>query len=147
MTSRPLVLVLEDEWVTAAYLQQLLAEAGYHILGPAACAGSALQLIGQRTPNIALLDVGLRGERGFSLARALVERSIPVVLMTGYSAADIPEDLRRHPSITKPISNGTLLACVGTLLQVTIESRSPPVREETSRAPTEENPGVERAYS
>lgn len=124
MTTSPLVLIVEDEWVIAAYLQQLLEEAGYHIHGPAACVGYALQLLDQNPPNVALLDVSLRGERSFELARALRERSIPFAFMTGYLAGDIPEDLRNNPTIGKPIDNDVLLACIGNLLQVEIADRS-----------------------
>lgn len=126
MTTSPVVLIVEDEWVIAAYLQQLLEEAGYHIHGPAACVGYAMQLLDQNPPNVALLDVSLRGERSFELARALRERSIPFAFMTGYLAGDIPEDLRNNPTIGKPIDNDALLACIGNLLQIEIADRSAP---------------------
>ena len=58
-----LVLVVEDEFLIAMDLEAMLREHGWRVLGPAATVEEALRLLdgGGETPDVALLDVNLRG--------------------------------------------------------------------------------------
>ena len=110
------VLVLEDEWLIAELLQETLVEAGYRVLGPVSRVYEALQLLENSKPVIAVLDVSLRGETSFEVARVLAKRSIPFIFMTGYVSKDLLGEFKGRPVLNKPVDDAKLLSCVATAL-------------------------------
>jgi len=99
------VLVVEDEFLLAMELEDLLARGGCRVLGPAASVRQALAMLEGERPDFALLDVNLKGERATPVAAALRERGVPYVLITGYSEAQLNEpELRNAPRVDKPLS-------------------------------------------
>lgn len=114
-----LILVVEDEFFTAMEVQSILTGAGYEVLGPAANVETALALLDERTPDAAVLDVNLGGERVTPVAEALEERQIPFVLATGYSPADLANEpiLSRAPQVGKPASVVSMLQELGRMLE------------------------------
>jgi len=110
------VLVLEDEWLIAELLQEALVEAGYRVLGPVSRVYEALQLLENSKPVIAVLDVSLRGETSFEVARVLAKRSIPFIFMTGYVSKDLLGEFKGRPVLNKPVDDAKLLSCVATAL-------------------------------
>lgn len=99
------VLVVEDEFLIALALQDMLEELGYQALGLAPTVDKALTLLSQSTPDIALLNVNLGAERSTAVAEVLLEMGVPFGLTTGYSAAQLPEAIFRDaPSAQKPVS-------------------------------------------
>ncbi len=79
-------------------------------MGPAPTIADALALVAAEPLDGALLDVNLRGEEAFSVADALVERRVPFVFATGYSAEAIPERHRAVPRCEKPVRAAALVA-------------------------------------
>ena len=80
-----LVLVVEDEFLIALDLELLLRRHGWRVLGPAATVAAALRLLRQgATPDVALLDVNLRGELVTPVAAELRARGVPFVLASAY---------------------------------------------------------------
>jgi CheY-like chemotaxis protein len=110
------VLVVEDEWLIAELLQEALAEAGYRVIGPASRVREGLELLENNKPDIAVLDVSLRGETSFAVARALAERSIPFVFMTGYVSNDLLGEFKERPVLNKPVDDAKLLSCIAAAL-------------------------------
>ncbi|HEY6577936.1 MAG TPA: response regulator [Rhizomicrobium sp.] len=115
-SSAPCVLVVEDEWLIAATIEDMLAEAGYQVRGPTARVDEALGLIEEQPVDAAILDITLRGEKSFPIARALKERSIPFVFLTGYVCNDIPDEFRDARMLNKPMEQAKLMDCLGDLL-------------------------------
>lgn len=106
-------LVVEDEFLVSLHIAGLLAEAGFHIVGPAARLHDALALAdGTADLKVAVLDVNLAGEQSWPVARLLRERRVPFVFLTGYLEihAQIPLDLTGSPVLAKPVSSDSLLA-------------------------------------
>jgi DNA-binding response OmpR family regulator len=99
---RPRVFVVEDEVLLALSLEDDLREAGFSMLGPYTTLANALLASRHESFDLALLDVNLHGEAVFPLADELLVRNIPVVLLTGYGAADLPERFRALPRLQKP---------------------------------------------
>jgi CheY-like chemotaxis protein len=110
------VLIVEDEWLIAELLQEVLIGAGYQVLGPASRVREALQLLEDSQPDIAVLDVSLRGETSFDLARALAKRSIPFIFMTGHVSNDLLAEFKGRPLLNKPVDDAKLVSCVAKLL-------------------------------
>jgi CheY-like chemotaxis protein len=81
------VLVVEDEFLVAAMIEDALAEVDAVVVGPAATLGEGLRLVERETLDLAILDVNLNGERSDAIADALAAQNIPFVRATGYGEA------------------------------------------------------------
>ena len=99
------VLVVEDEYIIAAELAQLLEEAGADVIGPVGTVADALNLIASNRNRIdgALLDINLHGERVYPVADALSEAGVGFVFLSGYDAMLLPKTYERVPRCEKPV--------------------------------------------
>jgi two-component SAPR family response regulator len=112
------VLVVEDEFLLAMELEALLERNGCEVLGPASTVEWALALIVHDRPDLALLDVNLKGLRATPVAAALRERGVPFVLITGYSRLQLTEpELHAAPRIDKPLTCGDLKRAMAQALE------------------------------
>ena len=110
-----LVLVVEDEILIAMDLELLLQRNGWRVLGPAATVAEALWLLQGETPDVASLDINLRGELVTPVAEELRARGVPFVLTSAYDGQELTVPaLAKAPKVGKPTEERRLLA---TLLQ------------------------------
>ena len=78
------VLVVEDEWLVADYIVDVLEEAGHEVVATAATGEKALGHLERNAIDVALLDIMLKGSlSGIDVARAARARGIPHVFITG----------------------------------------------------------------
>src|SRR6202012_1831347 len=80
------VLIVEDDPLLRLDLEDTILRLGVKSVRSAANAALALQLIADREPSLALLDVGLFEEKSFAVAERLASLGIPFVFITGYAA-------------------------------------------------------------
>lgn len=98
------VLVAEDEYLLAVDLVQMLTRRGAHVLGPFPTVAAASACLDRATlPDLAVLDVNLRGEMVFPVADRLIARGVPVLFVTGYDTAVLPPDYAAVPRLEKPV--------------------------------------------
>ena len=108
-----LVLVVEDEFLIAMDLECLLRQHGFRVLGPAATVAAALRLLDGEVPDVALLDVNLRGEKVTPVAEVLRVRGVPFVLASAYDDAQLTAAiLVEAPNVGKPIDVRRLLTAL-----------------------------------
>lgn len=84
------VLIVEDEGLVAATLEAMIEGFGYVVVGIADTAAEAVDLARSTRPDIALVDIRLRGERdGISAAKEMAEAAegpgIAIVFLTANS--------------------------------------------------------------
>lgn len=105
------VLVVEDEFLIAMEVEDLLGEAGHEVVGPVADVEAALALIARQDIDAAVLDVNLGdGATTVRVAAELARRRIGFVLSTGYRQQDLAADYGADvPVIQKPIESQRLL--------------------------------------
>ena len=86
----PRVLIVEDERVVATHVERSLQDVGYVVTGIAANAVEAARLVEGQRPDVALVDIRLRGGgQGFEIAEWLrVDNDVPVVYMTAHTDDD-----------------------------------------------------------
>ncbi len=84
ISRRKRVLVVEDEFLVALMLADLLADMGYIVVGPAFELAEARRLAETSPIDAALLDVNLNGVSVDQVADILFERDIPFIFVTGY---------------------------------------------------------------
>lgn len=117
------ILIVEDEFLLAMELEMLLQRRGCMVLGPVSSVAQALAALDGEPPDLALLDVNLKGERATPVAAALQARGVPFVLITGYGALQLSEpELRDATRIDKPVSCRALSRAVATALSETPRS-------------------------
>jgi len=98
------VLVVEDEWAIADWLEVLLSDRGYHVL--AACNGrQALDILDRATPDLVLTDFMMPFVDGAGLVMAMAEdsrtRDIPVVVMTSLMESAVHDRLSGHRAVLR----------------------------------------------
>jgi adenylate cyclase len=111
------VLVVEDESIVAHDLQQTLAELGYDAFAVAASAEEALARAAERRPDVALVDIRIKGRLdGIKAARLLQERfGVPIIYMTAHADdATLKRALGTHPSgyLVKPVQPAGLQSAI-----------------------------------
>lgn len=83
------ILVVEDDYLVACFVEDALTAAGHEVLGPADSFKAAIEISDSETPDIALVDINLSGNKtGIELSRELHTRHVPSVLMSGNSLDD-----------------------------------------------------------
>lgn len=80
------ILIVEDDAIIAIDFEATLLEMGVERVRIAAHGTDALAMIEERTPEFALLDVGLGNETSFDVAARLDELGVPFAFVTGYRA-------------------------------------------------------------
>jgi len=105
------VLVVEDDPIIALDFEDTILGFGVTTVRIAANVAKALELIDQRPPQFALLDVGLIREKSFAVAERLEALNIPFAFVTGYGAdAMLPAAFAAKPRLPKPCSTDALEA-------------------------------------
>jgi two-component system, response regulator PdtaR len=82
------ILIVEDEALVAMVLTECLENDGHEVVGPAATLDEAVALCEGGLPELALLDIELRGgSNGVALAHALFARwRLPVIFTSAQTA-------------------------------------------------------------
>jgi CheY-like chemotaxis protein len=105
------VLVVEDDPIIALDFEDTILGFGVKTVRTAANVAKALDLIAQRPPEFALLDVGLIREKSFAVAERLEALKIPFAFVTGYGAdVGLPAAFAIKPRLPKPYSAEALQA-------------------------------------
>ena len=105
------VLIVEDDPIIALDFEDTVLGFGVKAVRTAGSVARALELIADRTPDFALLDVGLVREKSFAVAERLDALKIPFVFVTGYGAhRGFPAAFADKPTLPKPYSSAALYA-------------------------------------
>jgi len=110
-------MLVEDEKVVAADIQESVKGLGYEVVGSAATGTDALRLAVNTMPDLVLMDIKLKGVLdGIDVAGALYDRlKIPVVYLTAHADAEILERAKlTAPSgyVLKPFDDRTLRTAI-----------------------------------
>ena len=115
------LLIVEDDEAIRQVLEMHLSLVGYDV-ALAEDAAAARTLLSQGKPDLALLDVMMPGEDGFSLGQFLIAQGIPVLFLTAKTAVhDRVRGLKlgAQDYILKPFEPAELLARVENILKRT----------------------------
>jgi DNA-binding response OmpR family regulator len=113
--ARLLVLIVEDEPLIGMALEDAVEAMGHHVAGPVAELHEAWRLATGAPIACAILDINIRGGQSCPVAVALLDRGVPILLMTGYGVDSLPADLRRQPQLPKPFTVEQLDAALANL--------------------------------
>ena len=115
------VLIVEDEAITARDLRGIVTDAGFEIVGVYDNAAEALEACDARVPDVALLDIGLKGEEdGVALAAKL--RALYPLAIAFITAQADKETVRRAVAVrpnaylVKPFDETSVYVAIETAL-------------------------------
>jgi AmiR/NasT family two-component response regulator len=103
------VLVVEDEPLISLDIQAVLSDAGFDVVGTAATLIKAMELAHDVEFEGAVVDMNLNGDITAPVVQKLLDQSIPVVLLTGYSSKALVEPFCHCPLINKPYDSSHLV--------------------------------------
>lgn len=110
------ILVVEDEYLIAIELKRWLQAVGCEVLGPVPSVEQALDLIEDRSPEAAVLDVNLGdGDEVYPVADKLEELAVPYVFTTGDVRLAGTSIYSHRPRLEKPFSESELVRAVAKL--------------------------------
>jgi CheY-like chemotaxis protein len=114
------VLIVEDEWAIADWLEVLLGENGYNVLS-AGNGREALDILHRETPDLVLTDFMMPFVDGAALIAAMQEkpatRDIPVVVMTSLLESVVRDRVVGYRAyLRKPFREADLMKVVGEIL-------------------------------
>ena len=116
------VLIVEDDPIIALDFEDTILGFGVKAVRTAANVARALDLIADRAPDFALLDVSLTREKSFAIAERLEELQIPFAFITGYGAdVSLPPAFAGRPRLPKPYSTDALKALLRSRAGTVIE--------------------------
>jgi CheY-like chemotaxis protein len=114
------VLIVEDEWAIADWLQVLLSEYAYNVL-VAGNGREALDILHRETPDLVLTDFMMPFVDGAGLIAAMATdartRDIPVVVMTSLLETVVRERAKGYRGyLRKPFREADLMKVIGEIL-------------------------------
>jgi CheY-like chemotaxis protein len=114
------VLIVEDEWAIADWLEVLLGENGYNIL-VAGNGREALDILQRETPDLVLTDFMMPLVDGAGVIAAMREkpatRDIPVILMTSLLESVVRDRVAGYRAyLRKPFRETDLMKVIGDIL-------------------------------
>lgn len=111
------ILLVEDEKVVAADIEECVKGLGYEVVGAAVSGAEALRMAAQTEPDLVLMDIKLKGALdGIEVAATLYQHlKIPVVYLTAHADTEILERAKKTaPSgyLLKPFDNRSLRTAI-----------------------------------
>ena len=113
------ILIVEDEFLIALDLKYILEGHGWRVMGPVASVDSALRMLVDELPTVALLDVNLGRELVTPVAEVLRSHNVPFALASAYER---PEQFGGDifagvPNVGKPTGERRLLSVLAQLVR------------------------------
>jgi CheY-like chemotaxis protein len=125
------VLVVEDEAVSAMYLDDLLSGLGCEVVATADTAATAIAAAEAHRPDVVFMDVRLREGDGIEAAAAIRDRfGIPFVLATAYA----DEETHRRIAAAEPLAYLVKPVALGAIQRI-LETAEALVAKNQSRGP------------
>ncbi len=112
------ILVLEDSYLIAELIEDMLLQAGAIVVGTTKSVALALHVLATQAVDLACLDINLGDENSFPVADELASRGIPFVFVTAYVAGILPQRHRNRILVHKMQMTDELVATCWTALHV-----------------------------
>jgi CheY-like chemotaxis protein len=124
MPERRRILVVEDDFLVATLLAEILDSAGLEVVGPVAHLAAALDAAASEDFDLAVLDVNLGGQTVYPVAEVLDARRVPFVFVTAYSRDALPSVFCGRPHLGKPFARKELIGTVARLIAPAAEAEA-----------------------
>ena len=89
------IVIAEDEAIIRLDLRETLEEEGYEVVADTGRGDTAIELVRQHQPDVAVFDIKMPGMDGLDAARVVSSEKIcPVVMLTAFSQREVIEQAR-----------------------------------------------------
>jgi response regulator NasT len=110
------VVIAEDEGIIRLDLKETLEEEGYDVVGETGRGDSAVELVRDLRPDLAILDIKMPGMDGLEAARIISEEKIcGVLVLTAFSQREVVEQARDAGALAylvKPFQKSDLIPAI-----------------------------------
>jgi two-component system, response regulator PdtaR len=110
------VVIAEDEAIIRMDLRETLEEEGYEVVGETGRGDTAVDLVRDLLPDLAILDIKMPGMDGLAAARIInQEKLCGVLVLTAFSQREVVEDARDAGALAylvKPFQKSELIPAV-----------------------------------
>jgi response regulator NasT len=111
------IVIADDESIIRLDLKETLQRMGHQVIAEAGDGRTALELVRQHRPHLAILDVKMPELDGVDTAKEIAkDRLAPVLLLTAYSQQDLVQramDAGVFAYVVKPFTESDLLPAMG----------------------------------
>jgi CRP-like cAMP-binding protein len=115
---KPRILVVEDNYLTAKAVCDILQDCGFAIAGAVARVESGLELLARRDIDGAIVNISLNGRQSFPLCAELTRRKVPFCFLAeNDNGSSIPPAFRGTPLVTKPVEPSQVKSALTALVQ------------------------------
>jgi two-component system, response regulator PdtaR len=122
------VVIAEDEAIIRLDLKETLEEEGYEVVGETGRGDEAVQLVKDKQPDLAILDVKMPGMDGLTAAAQITaEKGAAVLILTAFSQRDLIEKARDAGALAylvKPFQKSELIPAVEVALGRFLEMKA-----------------------
>ncbi len=122
------VVIAEDEAIIRLDLKETLEEEGYEVVGETGRGDEAVQLVKDKRPDLAILDVKMPGMDGLTAAAQITaEKGAAVLILTAFSQRDLIEKARDAGALAylvKPFQKSELIPAVEVALGRFLEMKA-----------------------
>jgi len=110
------VVIAEDEAIIRLDLRETLEEEGYDVVADCGRGDTAVELVRQHRPDLAILDIKMPGMDGIEAARLINEdRLCAVLVLTAFSQREVVEQVRDAGALAylvKPFQKSDLIPAI-----------------------------------
>jgi CheY-like chemotaxis protein len=107
------VVLVEDEFLVAMMLEDMLGDLGHQVVARAASLSEAKKVASEETFDLAILDLHLAGEQVYPAADIIRARNLPIIFSSGYGTGDLAAGYRNTPALAKPFTRAELASLLG----------------------------------
>lgn len=116
MAEKYKIVIADDEALICMDLREMLEEAGHEVVGIGSDGVEALNLVKEKKPDLAILDVKMPRLDGIQAARMIAHDNLaPVVLVTAFGDEDMIEKAKKSMVfgyVMKPVEEKTLFPAI-----------------------------------
>lgn len=116
MAEKYRIVIADDEALICMDLREMLEEAGHEVVGIGSDGVEALNLVKEKKPDLAILDVKMPRLDGIQAARMIAHDNLaPVVLLTAFGDEDMIEKAKKSMVfgyVMKPVEEKTLFPAI-----------------------------------
>jgi len=129
------ILIVEDEWIAANYLEVILQKGGFEIVGMVDTGAEAVQVALEEHPDVILMDIMLRDAMSGSEAALIIHRDAPEIItifLSAYSDREMLQyaiDAQSYGYLMKPYREEEIINTIQlAVLQRSREEAAPVVQ-------------------
>ncbi|HRQ59013.1 MAG TPA: response regulator [Azoarcus taiwanensis] len=116
-TTKPRIVLIEDNELSRTLLRSILRNAGYEVIGEARDGLSGLEMVDRLQPDLVCLDVVMPKLDGMNVLAELRRETpdIPVIMITGHTDREAVENMIKEGAsgiVVKPFNTTKVLAAV-----------------------------------